>query len=118
MSHDTDFRAVLIANAGLTALVGARIAVNAVPQGSVYPLVVFVSSDNREYGLDNTLHGTEVTYDVQCYGKNTAEAAAVADEVEEAIAASSMYVVTSRASAFDEELDLDAETLTVSRWIT
>lgn len=119
MSHETEFRALLVADAALIALVPAvRIGLNAVGQGSAYPLIVFVAREDREYGLDNTLHGTEVTFDVQCYAKNSTDASAVADAVEVAIADDPSHVVTSRATAFDDELDLDAVVLTVSRWVT
>jgi hypothetical protein len=117
MSADTEFRALLAGHAALTALVSTRIAANAVPQDSAFPLVVFVSQHDSDYGLDNTLHGTSVTHSVQCYATTAAGAEAVADAVAGAVATDADYLVTARSGGYDEELALDAVNLTVQRWI-
>lgn len=118
MSVDTTFRALLAGYSGLTALVGTRIALNAVPESSAYPLVVFVSGQQHELGLDNTLHGTAVTYSVQCFAESAAGADAVATQVKAAVATDLDYVITDEASGFDEDLGLDAVVLTVQTWVT
>jgi hypothetical protein len=118
MSVDSDFRALLAGHAALTALVSTRIAQHAVPQDSAYPLVVFVSTAARTLGIDNTLHGTEHTWSVQCFAETAVGAQAVADAVLGAVATNTNYVVLDMASGFDEELGLDAVTITVNRWVT
>lgn len=122
MSVETDFRAALSAHAGLTALVAARIAQNAVPQGEAYPLVVFTVQHARELSLFNQLHADACTIAVQCWAETAAGAAAVANAVESALAASATALahdatVTLRESAFDAELGLDAEQLNVEWWV-
>lgn len=119
MSAETSFRAALAARAQLTALVGTRIALNAVPEDEPMPLVVFGARHDPERSLDGTLIVDQVTFTVQCWGRTAAEAAQVADEVEAAINAhdaASTNVCTwveSRADGHDGDLGLDAQILTV-----
>lgn len=122
MSVETDFRAALVAHAALTALVGTRIAQNAVPQGSSYPLVVFTVLHQRELSLFNEQHADAATISVQCWAETSASAAAVADAVEAALAADATAqaadcTVTLRETAFDPELGLDAEQLSIEWWV-
>jgi len=119
MSADADFRALLTGHAALTALVpAARIAQNAVGQGQSFPLVVFVGQQSRELLLNNSAAGTDCTWQVQCYAETSAEAEEVADAVMGAVATNDAYVVTDKAGGFDEELGIDAVSVTVQRWIT
>lgn len=115
MSAETEFRALLVADAALTALVSTRIAQNGVPQGAVFPLVVFTASHNPTYGLDNTLLDDEVTFNVQCWAATALQADAVADAVDAALAGSS-GIVTERASAYDQDLGADCTVLTIQWW--
>lgn len=117
MSAETDFRALLAGHVGLTALVSTRVAMDAVPEGSDAPLVVFTSSHAPELGLDNTVHGDQITFSVQCWGVTSASAHAVATQVRAAIATDADYVVLSEAGAFDPELNLHAVELSVETWI-
>lgn len=117
MSVDTDFRALLAGHAALTSLVGTRIAAHAVPQDSAYPLVVFSVQQAPEYGLDNTLHATLITYAVQCFAETAVLADAVADAVAGAIATTTTHLVTDRVGTFEAELGVDVVQLTVTRWI-
>lgn len=122
MTVETDFRAVLLAATGVTDLVSTRIAQNAVPQGNSYPLITFVVDHQREHSLNNTLMAETCTVSVQCWATTAAGASALADAVEAAIAASATALahdatVVARAGSFDEELDLDAEQLTVEWWV-
>lgn len=122
MSVASDFRAALAAHAPLTAIVGNRIAQNAVPQGGAYPLVTFVTEEPKERGLDGTLHAAACVITAQCWGKTAESAAAAADAVQAALLADATALahdctVTSRASAFDPELDLDAEQLQIEWWV-
>ena len=115
MSAETEFRALLAANAGLAALVSTRIAQNAVPQGAVFPLVVFTASHNPSYGLDSAPLDDEVTFSVQCWAATAVQADAVADAVDTALAGSA-GIVTDRSSAYDQELGADCTALTIQWW--
>lgn len=118
MSVESDFLAVLLADAGLTALVGDRIALSAAPQSSDYPLIVFTTVQTPDRGLDNTVLATQVIHAVQCWGDTAIQADAAADEVLAALLAAPDYVVTNRATAFDPDIDKSATELTVERWVT
>ena len=115
MSAETDFRTVLAGYAGLTALVGARIAQNAVPQGADLPYVAFTAQHNPDFGLDNTLLSNGVTLSIECWAATAAAADAVADQVRAALLAAGV-VCTARATAFDPEVGLDATVLTAEWW--
>lgn len=119
MSAEADFRAILAAHAGLTALVGTRIAQNAVPADPAFPLVVFTARHNRELGLDNSLLADDVTFDVQCWATRALDARAVADQLIAACATAPparCCVVVDDSSAFDPDLQLDGVALTVE-WL-
>lgn len=120
MSAETQFRLALVNDAALTALVGSRVALNAVPEGAVMPLVVFTAAHDRTLGLNNELLADLCTFSVQCWGTTAAQADAVADAVIAAIAtlapAASGACVIDRASAFDAEIGFDGTTLTVEWW--
>lgn len=122
MSVETDFRAALAAHAPLTALVGTRIAQNAVPQGSVYPLVVYTVQHAPELSLFNQTHADACTVNVQCWAETAAGASAVADAVLAALAADATAqahdaTMTLRDNAFDPTVGLDAEQLSIEWWI-
>ncbi len=119
MSIESDFRAAMVAYAPLVALVGTRVALNAVPDGSAFPLVVYTALHDRTVGLDNSLLADRCTLSVQCWADTAAAAAATADAVIAAVAlapASACAVVLDRAGTFDPETSLDGETLTVEWW--
>lgn len=117
MSAEADFRAVLAAYAPLTALVGTRIAQNAVPQGGALPYVAFTASHAPEYGLDNTLHADLVTFSVECWAESASAADAVADQVQAALLAQG-HVCTNAGGTYDPELGLDATALQCEWWVT
>lgn len=114
MSAETDFRALLVADAGVTALVGTKVAQNAVPSSATVPLVVFTASHDESRGLDGTLLDDKVTFQVQCWAKTGVEADAVADAVQAACIGTCSVV--ERGGTFDEELGLDCAVLTVEWW--
>lgn len=122
MSIERDFHATLAAHAPLTALVATRIAQNAVPGGAAAPLVVYIATHNPTLGLDNTILADQCLLQTQCWGNTAAQADAVADAVQGAIAtglaAAAGAVVLDRASAYDEELGMDGTVLTVEWWAT
>jgi hypothetical protein len=117
MSAESDFRAVLAAYAPLTALVGTRIAQNAVPQGATLPYVAFTASHAPEYGLDNTLHGDAVTFSIECWAESAAEADAVAVQVQAALLSEGV-VCTAAGGTYDPEQGLDATALQAEWWVT
>lgn len=119
MTIESDFRALLAGNSGVAALVGTRIAQNAVPDAAGMPCVVFTTSHNRVLGLNNSLQADQAAIAVQCWAETATAADAVADAVTAAVAtapAQAGAVVLDRASAYDAELGLDATSLTVEWW--
>lgn len=119
MSAETELRALLAANAGVAALVGQAIAHNAVPQNAAAPYVAFTAQHDRVHNLVGELLADEVTFAIQCWGKTAAQAEQVADAVISALGSAPStrgVVITSRASAYDDETGLDATVLTVSWW--
>lgn len=120
MSVETDFRAVLASHAPLTALVGQRIAANAVPKGSAFPLVVFASNHAPTLGLDGTVLGNQVGLQVQCWGETAAQADQVADAVVSALLTAPLdagATVIDRSTAFDPDISKDGTTLAVEWWV-
>lgn len=120
MSIETDFRALLAGHAPLTSLVGTRIALNATPEASPMPLVVFSAAHDRQMNVDGTLAYDACTLAVQCWADG-ASAAVVADAVADAVIAAVATapaargaIVTERSTTFDPELGADGTTLTVS----
>lgn len=111
MSAETEFRALLAGNAGVTALVGSRIYQTAAAKGAALPLVAFSASHAINRGLDNTQLDDEVTFEVQCWATSSAASDAIADAIN--TACGTTCVVTARASGYDDELDLHATMLTV-----
>jgi hypothetical protein len=119
MSVETNFRAVLAAYAPLVALVGSRIAQDAVPEGATPPLVVYACTHNRTLGLNGTLLADACTLQVQCWAGTGALAADVADAVIAAIATAppdAGACCIERGTTFDPELGLDGVQLTVEWW--
>lgn len=116
MSAETDFRALLAGHAGTAALVGDRIAHNAIRQGAAAPYVVFTATHDRIHNILGELLADQVKFDVQCWGSTAGQAEAVADAVDAAIATAPSQrgsVATTRASGYDDETGLDAVILTV-----
>lgn len=120
MSIETDFRALLAGYAGLSALVGTRIALNAVPPGMVRPLVVFVTRHDHSHNLLGQVMADTCSITVQCWADTAAAADATADQVAAAVATAPVAagaVVLDRSSGYDAELDLHATVLTVEWWV-
>lgn len=118
MSVESDFRALLAAHAPLTALVGSRIALNAVTEQAAAPLVVYVVTHNRTLGLDGSLLADQCSIDVQCWAETAAGADAVADAVMAAIAGAPVgqCAVLDRSTTFEPDLGMDGTLLTVEWW--
>lgn len=117
MSIASDFRAVLIANAPLVALVpAARIAQNAVDGAGAYPAIVFLLQQEKVRSIDNVLLAEQCQIEVQCWADTAAAADTVAAAVETALASTLTASVLSQASAFDPDTGHDGTILTVSWW--
>ncbi len=114
MSAETDFHALLVAHAPLTGLVGSRVALNAVAPGSGMPFVVFACTHVPDFALTGALLIDDVTFTVQCWAESGEQAENVADAVVAALPIA--YAITSRVTAFDEDLDLSATVLTIQQW--
>ncbi len=121
MSTAAQFRAAALAHAPLVALVGQRVALSAIEPGLPSPYVVYAVRHDPAYTLDNTIVDPGVSVDAQCWATTAVEALAVAQALREAVE-SVGAVVVSQTSGYDDELDLDAEILsiewpaTVSTW--
>jgi hypothetical protein len=123
MSVETEFRAMLAAYAPLSALVGTRIAQNAVDAGEPLPVVVFSASHEPLEGLEGAGAAEQVTLVAECWAETAVTAAAVASAVQAACNAhdaaqtTKAVLVRSRQSLHDGELGLDGEALTIEWWV-
>lgn len=116
MSFATDLRALLLADAGVTALVGQKVASDRIEQGTVPPFIVFTQS-NTEFsqGLDGTLLASRAVFDVQVWAATRLSADAVADACQ-AVFVTADRALLGRSSGYDAELDLEATTITIEWW--
>lgn len=120
MSAEIDFRAALVAETALTALVGTRIVQNGIPEGQPLPYVVFTSSHDLSLGLDGSVLADQVAFNVECW----ATGALVADQVADAVVLalqnhaplSSGAVAITRTTGFDQDNGLDATVLSIEWW--
>ena len=123
MSVETDFRAMLAAHAPLAALVGTRIAQNAVEASQPLPVVVFSAAHEPLDGLLGPGAAEQVTLVAECWAETAATAAAVAGAVvaacnaHDAAQTAIAVIVRSRQSLHDGELGLDGEALTIEWWV-
>lgn len=116
MSTESDLRALLLASTAVTTLVGQRVAADRVEQGSARPFVVFTrAATERAKGLDGTVHGVRVTFELQCWADTRAAAEQVADAVQSAIE-QAFQTVEARSAGQDPELDLECAQLTITWW--
>lgn len=115
-SAEAQFRAVLAAHAPLTAVIGTRIALNAIPEGGGIPCVVYAVRTEPAQTLLGDGDKPQATISVQCWAADQLAARELADLVREAIdtadAARCAYVL-SDATVFDEEMGLDGVQLEV-----
>lgn len=116
MSTETDLRALLLAAAPVTALVGQRIAADRIEQGAARPFIVFTrTATERTRTLDGVVRAVQVTLELQCWADTRASAEAVAEAAQTAIEAA-YQTVANRSAGYDADLDLEAALLTVSWW--
>jgi hypothetical protein len=122
MTIETDFRAMLIADGAVSAIVGTRVAQNAIPQGFALPYIVYVAEHDPQRGLNGVEHVDQCQIECQCWAKPAAAADALADAVEAAVetydnaqATKAVYVVARR-SGYDTDLALDTTVLVIT-WV-
>lgn len=111
--------ATLAAHAPLTAVVGTRMAVNAVPEGSGYPCVVYAARVERVATLAGTADENEAQVSFQCWAESPAAARTLADLVRAAVedtVGTYDAIVTSEMTIFDDDLGLDGVQLEVQWW--
>lgn len=119
MSAESECRAELIASAPLLALVPAkRICVDAVPQDFARPYIAFSKQRTKlANGLDNSEHARCVVLDLQVVGTSRANAIAVREQLEDTLRNAGVPI-EDNGSAYDPELDLEVEVITVDWWLT
>lgn len=117
MSFEADLRQALLAHAPLVAVVpAARISVDLVEQGVDRPYIVLNKQrEEPDQGLDNTVFGTDYTFDVQVVGTTRANAIQVKDLVRAALRAAGIPP-DEGVGAYDPDFDLEVETITVNHY--
>jgi len=116
MSAESELRALLVATAGVTALVGTRVRAERAEQSDARPFVVFSrTGTDIEQSLFDEVLGTKAVFEVACWADNRASAEAVADAVQTALVADHR-AINSRAGGYDGDLDLEVAVLSVDWW--
>ena len=119
MSAESDCIALLRAHAGLAALVADRIAQNATLADDEPPFVVLSARHDYTLNLLGQVIADAATLSIQCWARTATQATQVADQVAAALATAPVargVAVTDRTTAFDSEVGLDGEQLTVEWW--
>lgn len=117
MSAETSLQALLLADAGVVALVGNRVAADRIAEGAARPFIVYSRVASEPLGdISGMVYRTLVTLDVMCWGDTRLQADAVADAVTAAVRGVLTQSVTGRESTHHPELDLEGCTLTVAWW--
>jgi Protein of unknown function (DUF3168) len=115
VSAETELQTLLEAYAPLTALVGDRIAQNAIDQGEAVPYVVYTSQHRPDYGLNNNILANNVQLRIECWAGSAEAADDIADAVRAALLADGV-VCTSRVTGHDADTALDATILVADWW--
>lgn len=121
MSVETEFRAALLAHAPLAALVAGGVVQDALPEGDLYPIVVYSVRHDRTHGIGNEVLVNQCAIAVQCWAETGAEAEELADAVEAALAAvpaavAAGAVAVGRTTTYDDDTGLDGTVLEVEWW--
>lgn len=112
MTIEVDIRTVLLASPAVVTEVGQRIVHNASGEQDGEPRIVITVQRSVDYGLDNTALATLVVYTLQVWAVTSEHANTVADKVASALHAAG-YLVSTRATGFDPDTELDAVVLVV-----
>lgn len=117
MSAEQDLRALLLADAGVAALVGTRVTADRIAQESVRPFVVFArTSSFPVVSVDGAHLRTQASLEVQCWADTRLQADALADAVTTAVRGEISQRVVERSAAYDADLDLAASIVSVQWW--
>lgn len=119
MTVEADFLALLTGTPAVAALVGTRVALNAVPEKSnAYPLIIFSADHAPETDLTGAIVADRCQITVQCWADTAKQAAQVAAAVTVALQAAAVNGarVLSRTTTYDEETELDGAVLAVDWW--
>lgn len=119
MSAETQFRALLVGHAQTSALVGDRVAINAIGQGDAVPYIVFTAAHDIERNLAGDVIDDRVTFTTQCWADTAVGALAVAGAVQACIGSAPPELgvsVQALDTSYDPEAKLDSVTLTVEWW--
>lgn len=98
--------------AGVTAVVGARIYPDVLPEKCVYPAIVYGFKVKPIMSIGNVRLAEELEFQTSCWAETRAKADEAADAVEAAISGS-IFSLSGREDAYDPETGLFATTLTV-----
>lgn len=112
MTIESDIRTLLLADAAVYAETADRIVLNASGAQDGEPRIVITVQRVPDYGLDNTRLAEQVTYTLQVWAETSVHANTVADKATTALVAAG-YLVSTRATGFDPDTELDAVVLTV-----
>lgn len=113
MVAEQSLYSLLTSAAGVTALISTRIYPDAMPEGCIYPAIVFARNSTEPIAsISNINFGSDVTMTVDCWAKTRSSADAVAAAVTSAINNSDFFL-TGREAGFDSESGLFATILTV-----
>lgn len=117
MSAEIQLRALLVASAPVTALVGTRVSADRAEQGAIMPFVVFARTSTQPVQfLDGSVPLSQASIDVQCWAKTRAGADALADVVTTAIRGVIRQTVPGRSAVYDSDLDVHGTILNVNWW--
>lgn len=114
MSAEADLLAILDAHAPLTAIVGASIYRDAMPEDGQFPCVVFArSGTDPVVTLDGLKHAEFVTLQINCNAESGGTASALADAVEGALLAGG-EIPEARGGGYDPESGMHVYPLSVT----
>lgn len=117
MSAEIQLRALLVASAPVTALVGTRVSADRAEQGAAMPFLVFARTGTQPVQfLDGSVPLSQASIDVQCWAETRAGADALADAVTTAIRGVVRQTVPGRAAVYDTDLDAHGTILNVNWW--
>lgn len=119
MSIETDFRSALASHAPLTALVGQRIALSAIPEGYGMPCVVYECTAQPIVDASGVTLDERGSLTVQCWAADPTTAAAVAQAATDAIAAAPAVhaaQVLERSTAYDPDIGADGVVVSFEWW--
>lgn len=110
-----NLRAQLAAAPAVAALVGTGVAVNSLPQDTPRPHIALVDSYVFDRGMAGNILGVQVTIAVQCWADDADTARDLADAVQPLLLGW-RYILTERASGYDDEYGFNVVVLTLQHW--